>query len=362
MTAALPGWPGTRPLTTEPWAPPLAIDNTVGQLTSTVTFQVVDVYGQNMGTVTPVRPGAAIQHDTSRTIKRQLQVALGVADMEAINPINERILPTMTIGGESWPLGRYVFTDDQAYRTTRGRLGNITLFDEMWIVDQKLTSAFSSSAAVPAAVVEVCRGLPIPGIQVDASPFEAAGAWAPGAYRGAEVLSALATQGDYETPWMANSGYMRMIRTVRERTAIPAFDFDTARRVIRSRIVESTNLLTAPNRWTVIANSGNADTEPITATFDVPASAPHSLANRGFVIAEVLSLQLNNAAQARDIASGLAARAALVARVEVETAPDPRHDSYDVIRWQGENWVETAWTLPLDAGATMTHTLRRSFQ
>ena len=47
--------------------------------------------------------------------------------------------------------------------------------------------------------------------------------------------------------------------------------------------------------------------------------------------------------------------------VSVTTALDPRHDSYDVIRWQGENWLETAWSMDLAEGGNMTHQLRKSY-
>lgn len=363
MTSGLVGWPGTRPLTSQPWVPDLDLNPTIGQVVSSIVFNLIDRRsGQNLGTITPIRPGSVLNHDTTRTIKRELRLQVGTADMAEINSMTDEILPVMTMGGVDYELGRYVFTDDQASVTTRGDLGGETLMDEMWIVDQKLDRGFSSSGAVPAAVLEVCRGLPIPGIEVDPSPYLATGAWSPGAFRGAEVLNSLATQGDYETPWMANSGKMRMIRTVRESEASPTFDFDTPRTVIRSRLVRTSDLLTAPNRWTVTANGGEADDAAITATFDVPAAAPHSIANRGFVISEVLSMQLSTPGQAAAIAAGLAARAAILSRFDLETPPDPRHDSYDVILWQGVKWVETAWSMQLDPGGTMTHTLRRSFQ
>ena len=43
------------------------------------------------------------------------------------------------------------------------------------------------------------------------------------------------------------------------------------------------------------------------------------------------------------------------------TIPDPRHDGYDVIRWQGFNWLELGWSLPMIEGSSMSHTLRKSY-
>ncbi len=42
-------------------------------------------------------------------------------------------------------------------------------------------------------------------------------------------------------------------------------------------------------------------------------------------------------------------------------APDPRHDTFNVVRWQGALWREQAWSLPLVAGAEHRHELRRSY-
>jgi hypothetical protein len=48
-------------------------------------------------------------------------------------------------------------------------------------------------------------------------------------------------------------------------------------------------------------------------------------------------------------------------RVELSTPPDPRHDSHNVIRWQGENWLELAWSMPLVEGGEMRHVLRKAY-
>jgi hypothetical protein len=357
-----PNWPGLHTLAVDAPVPELDLDDGIGQRRATYRFDLVDaVSGENLGQLHPIRSGAAIVHDTSRTIKRDLRVNFGVADTAAINPLTDRIMPSMLIAGRVYPLGRYMFTDETDLVSTGGTLADTALLDEMFIVDQQQSAAFSSAQSATAAVIDFLTGLPLPGVDVEASPYPAVGSWPPGT-TGGQILEALATQGDYMTPWLDNNGVFRMVRTVDPDTAVPTLDFDRGHRVIADSITETSDLLRAPNRFVVTSNSGDAQTAAIVGTYDVPPSAPYSIAQRGFAIPQVLSLQLADAAQATAVARNLGIRQSVFRRTQVATPPDPRHDSYDVIRWQGVNWLELGWTMTLEEGAPMTHVLRRSFQ
>lgn len=354
-------WVGGRSLTTDQPDPVLDLDTGIGQRQATFQFDLVDgVTGEVLGEVHPIRT-AAITHDTTRTIKRDLRIKLGVADTAAINPLTDRILPSMLIGGQVWPLGRFMFTDETDLINTGGTLADTALVDEMFIIDQQISAAFFSNAGANAAVLDLLTGLPLPGTDVEPSPFPAVGAWAPGNTRG-QILEALATQGDYMSPWMDNHGFFRMIRTVDPDTAVPTLDFDRGNRVIQGSITETSDLLRAPNRFIVTSNSGAAATGPIVGIYDVPPAAPYSIAARGFAIPQTVNLQAGGQAQADAMARNLAIRQSVFRRTTLSTAPDPRHDSYDVIRWQGVNWLELGWSMTLEEGAPMSHTLRRSFQ
>lgn len=358
-----PNWPGLLPLATDTPSTVLDIGIGIGQRTATWRFDLVDaVSGENLGQIQPIRPGASITHDTTRSIKRDLRVTFGVTDTSAINPLTDRILPVMVIAGQEWPLGRFMFTDETDFQSTGGTLGDMALVDEMFIIDQQQSKPFSSTLSATAAVVDFLElQPPLIGLDIDASPYPAVGSWAPGT-SGGQILEALATQGDYMTPWMDNNGFFRMIRTVDPDTAVPTLDFDRGNRVIAGTVTGTSDLLRAPNRFVVTSNSSDSQTSAIIGTYDVPPSAPYSIAQRGFVIPQVVNLQLASSAQATAVARNLGIRQAVFRRAQVSTPPDPRHDSYDVIRWQGVNWLELGWTMTLQEGAPMTHLLRRSFQ
>jgi hypothetical protein len=335
------------------------------------------VTGENLGEIHPSRQQPpTLTHDTTRTIKRTLSpLVLDETDTARVNSVNSRVdLDLITSDGTAWPLGRYVFVDFTRIRTTRGHQSTSSLMDEMFIVDQKIESAFScrtlridgtitSGELASGALDRLLSDLPITYL-IEPTEFGSVGAWPQGTSRG-RIVDDLALDGDYFSPWFGNDGEMHVIRSFDPADIVPAFDWDENNVVLRDSIAESDDLVDAPNRIIVVSNTPNTlgiANQSIVGTYDTPSSAPHSQLNRGFVIPDVQELQIATTAQAVAIARNLGQRGTVFERVELSTAPDPRHDSYDVIRWQEANWLELSWSLPLVEGADMRHTMRKVYQ
>lgn len=356
-------------LTTLPHDPLLDLDPWVGQRQCTFRFDLSNgLTGEKLGQITPLL-GASLTHDTTRTIKRQLNLSLGVADTAAINAITDRVSVFMVFpNGQEYPLGIYMFTDTsrQVFASapsgihTAGGLANVTLNDEMFLVDQEITIGIDGTGfGVSVVIQNVLNGLPI-SYTLAASPFISAESWGLGTNRG-QILESLSVSGDYFSPWFGNDGQMHFIRTFFPSQQVPAFNFDAGNKVIREPILETDDLLTAPNTFIVLSNASSTPEVPVTGIATVSVTAPHSVVNRGFIIAQTENLQLSTPAQATAVAQGLAVRHTVFERVSLTTAPDPRHDSYDVIRWQGELWLELAWSMALVEGGTMNHLLRKGY-
>lgn len=359
----LPTWPGLTHLTVATPSRHLDLDRSIGQRQATWRFDLVNgVTGVKEGQLQPLRQPATISHDTTRTTKRQLSIALGVADTAAINPVTDRVLVSMVFGTTLHPLGRFMFTTPTTTTSTAGSRSTHTLTDEMFLVDQQISQGFPDVPGISCqdAVYALLAGLPIPGANVAQSPFPLIGAWAPGTTRG-QILAAIAVQGDYQTPWFDSNGILQMIRTVDPGLAVATLDMDRGNRVIRDSPTVTNDLLTAPNRFIVISNSGTAGGVPVIGKYDVPPSAPHSIQSRGFVVPSVQNLQVGTPDQAAAAARQLGLNQIIAVTTQLDTAPDPRHDSYDVIRWQGVNWLEVGWSMACKEGAPMSHTLRRGF-
>ena len=348
-------------LTTFPHDPLLDLDPWVGQRQATFRFALSDfISGEVLGDIHPIR-NASLTHDTTRTIKRQLNISLGVADTAAINPISERIDVFMVFpSGVEYPLGRYMFTDASRQVFTSGKLGQMALNDEMFLVDQQVTVGINGvDKNVATVIAKVLEGLPIT-YTLPATEYLCAEAWGLGTTRG-QMLESLSVTGDYFSPWFGNDGVMHFIRSFDPSTAVADFNFDAGNKVMRDAILESDDLLIAPNTFIVVSNAAEDPSEEVVGQYDIPPTAPHSFARRGFTIAQVENLQLSTVQQARAVAQNLGIRQTIFERVSLTTAPDPRHDAYNVVVWQGEKWLELAWSMALVEGGNMSHLLRKSY-
>lgn len=347
-------------LTNFPPDPILDLDPWVGQRSATFRFALSDaVSGELLGDIYPIR-GATLTHDTSRTIKRTLSIKLGATDTASINPLTDRVNVYMIFpNGRKEPLGRYMFADTSRDVFTSGKLSQNSLTDEMFLVDQQILSGINGvNFGVSVVIANVLTGLPIT-FKLETTDLTATEAWSVGAHRG-QILESLAVSGDFFSPWFDNNGELRFIRTFNPADKICDFDFDSGNKVMRSQIIETDDLLTAPNVIVVISNT-SSQPGAVVGLANIPVTAPNSIPNRGFTIPSVQNLQLSDNTQASAVAQGLASRLTVFERVNLTTAPDPRHDSYNVIRWQGSNWLELAWSMALTEGGTMNHLLRKAY-
>jgi hypothetical protein len=351
-------------LTKFPPDPLLDLDPWVGQRQASFRFHLIDgVTGENKGDITPLR-GASLVHDTSRTIKRQLSMNFGVRDTAFVNTVRDRVLLFMVFpDGTEYPLGRYMFTDSSRQIFTSGKLGNVMLNDEMFLVDQQITTGVDARfVGVDVAINRTLADLPIT-FRTESTSYQSVESWNIGTGRG-QILQSLSLSGDYFSPWFDNTGVLRFIRSFDPGTLgiIPDFDFDAGNKVMRNSIVETDDLLTAPNVFIVISNSATDTTTAAVGTAKVAATAPHSVENRGFEVPQVEDLQVPDVEAAQAVANNLVNRQTVFERVAINTAPDPRHDSYNVIKWQDDLWLELAWSMALTEGGQMGHLLRKAYK
>ena len=345
-------------------SPLLDFSSYVGQRSATFQFDLVDgTTGENKGTLTPIRDSpASITHDTTRTIKRELSLNLGVVDGTRVNTLRDRVKVSMIIGGSSYPLGRFLWADDSRNKTSSGSIHNSKLIDEMFIIDQKMDLGFTAAGTVDQSIRNLLVNLPGIELDMEVSGVLATGSWTAGTSR-AKVLADLCVQGGYFSPWFDNVGILRIIRAFDPADKIPTFDFDSGNRVIRDSISETNDLLEAPNKFVVISNAstGSSATVAAVGTYYVPSSAPHSIENRGFSIPDIRDIQVSNPQQAQLAAETIGISNTVFERVQLATPPDPRHDSYDVVFWDNQKWLELSWSMPLIEGAPMQHVMRKAY-
>ncbi|MFI5493564.1 hypothetical protein [Actinoplanes sp. NPDC051859] len=350
-------------------APPpdlLALDAHVGQRQVSFRFALVDRLGVHRGQLTPLRASTpTLSHDTTTTISRRVTgLTLGADDSALVRPLTDRIHLSMVLATSPpavFPLGRYLIADAVNVHTPGGLTTQLTLYDPMFIVDQQLDTGFDAGGAlVDTAVRRLLDGLPIGDLVLDATEQTSSNAWPAGTSRAAALLD-LATVGGYVKPWFNHAGQLRMPRAAEPAARPPTIDLDHPRRVLRGSVTRSPQLLRAPNRFVVVSNDPASDAAPVIGTYDVPSAAPHSISRRGFVLPTVVEAQLPSPRHAAVYARTLGIQQSVYEVVELSTPPDPRHDGYDVVRFDGHLWLETGWEMPLAAGGEMRHTLRRAY-
>lgn len=366
-----------RALHTETDVALLDLDVWVGQRSESYRFYAVDAVTGYREEVNPIsdRP-PILSHDTSRVITRDITgLYFGKRDTALLNSIRTRLLPVMVVGGVEYPLGTYLYNTQARLQYSSGTLSAGTFYDQMFVVDQQtqgsfgpsvalISSAFPQGQPVMPAILDLLAGLPIQEPYLESSNFFSVGTWGPGTYRGA-ILGQLAIDGNYFAPTFRNNSRLYLTRVFDPATATARFDFDTGNKILADPVpIETDDLITAPNRIIVIGN-GSLTTATtgaaISGSYDIPASAPHSIANRGFVIPQIEYRQVQDSSQAAAVARDIGERQTIFERIEVYTAPDPRHDAYDVIRLFGENWLELGWSLTMQSGAPMRHVLRKAY-
>jgi hypothetical protein len=359
----VPRFPRTRAETK------LDVSPYVGQLSSSWRFDLVDVVTGYRRAINPVIDGnAGIRHDTRSTIKRMISgLTLSPADTAVFNSISSRLEPFMLVGDQEFQVGRYVPSDWARFRLSAGGdvASSASFYDETFIVDQQISTGFGALSTVGETVTSMIRRFLVSypvnyHIDDGSSSFLSLGAWAAGT-RGGFILEQLALDGDFLSPWFDNASILQFKRTFDPALEFETFDFDVQSGVILKTIIESDNLINAPNRFVVIGNGASSLGASLVGSADVPSSAPHSIEKRGFVIADVQNRQVTTAAQAGAIAQNLMITQSLVEQVELQTPTDPRHDSYDIIKWQDNKWTEIAWTMPFASDGLMSHTLRRAY-
>lgn len=340
--------------------------------------------------------GGTVACDTSQAVTRSLKITLAPGDAEGWDPVEDRVRVWLVdAAGTEWPIGgRYMAVDDTAATDSAGTVRPLALADETWQLSHEIGRGFSAYAAAgdssrQGRVQNVARVaerfltrymLFNPGAEtgpsatprrpwrmpyrVDPSPYQSSAAWS-GTSTGTSVMEALAVAGDYMRPWVDNMGTYRLLRTFdpADPGRVPDFDFDRDGWDADPVPAETTDLINAPNRYIVVANSGtgNSAAGPVVGTYDVPATAPWSIARRGYVVPKTETMPVETIPQAAAAARAIAQRQQVYRRVTIHTPPDPRHDAHQVVRWRGETWLQTAWSMPLTPGASMSHTLRRAY-
>lgn len=331
-------------------------------------FDVLDTHLVRVGELHPIEPGVSVENNINRDVKRTCE-GLVIARTEAVslNYFSNRLRPMWLEGdGTEYPMGVFLVADASTVRHSWGTTAELQLVDQGLILTMLLdrSISFPRDTPVRSAMLAVLEMVNLPAYDVDTTDAVLGGVntWAMGRDSWVRVLNDLAAVAGFNSGYFDNHGTYRLRRApaVHDDT-LPDFDYDYPPRVHADSIVESEATIESPNRYVIISTSGNATT-PVVGVWDVPADAPHSYEKRGYRVVSMAERQGLSLADATEAARTKGLQDSDTYQwASFAAAADPRHDTFNVVRWAGALWREQGWSLPLEMGAEHRHELRRTY-
>ncbi len=316
---------------------------------------------------------ASIEFDSTQSIMRTARFSMRD---DNIDFLNARIRPVMgvriskNVTWAEWPLG--VFALSSPARTSVG--GAIARSVEAYDLNQTLKTNcpgerlyYPSGTLYTDAVTNLLylAGYPRANIRSSPKTLPAAIEFAPAASF-LEDINALLAAIEYTPIYPDENGIFTAteIRGPTENDVGFIYTTNTAS-IIKDGAVENVDYFSLPNRF--IAVVSNADYGELVATWDNDdPESPLSTVHRG-IVAETLTV--NDIADQRTLEAYVERvgreRSVVDGNIEFQTALMPVHGYKDIFQFEHENlgingyYQETAWSMELTAGGTMTHVARR---
>ncbi|HEV2928868.1 MAG TPA: hypothetical protein VGW74_09255 [Propionibacteriaceae bacterium] len=320
------------------------------------------------GTLTPdaARP-PTVKVDTSRAAVRTLEsFYLPAGQMHDIDTVADRVRVVHVLqNGAEFSLGWFMWGDDSRPRRGWGSERSSTLVDEGHRLDVGIDRTIGFGAGVDVLLVAIYMALlVIPSERIsyeltDAT-LTAPVSWPPGTNQ-VRIMTELMAGIGYLPPFFDRDNilHFRPLPDVSDPAFEPALSYDTPR-VLADSVVESDDLLDAPNRYIVYDSSGQGG--GIVGHYDIPSSAPFSIAARDGVVVPRIEAQqgIGTPAAAAKAAKALAMRDGVAYRWASWQSPaDPRHDVWDPVALLGRPYLEPAWSISCRSGGVMTHTAKQ---
>jgi hypothetical protein len=343
-----------------------------------VRFDLVSPGLAKIGELAPSEESTVtIENNINRAVKRSLTgLHLSPADAAQVDPFRDRVRPMWLIHNpesgqtDEYPMGVFGYANLSRLRLryhldsgteATGNMGDMLMaFDQA--LDRSLTWQAGTLIADILARLAADAGVYVTSIEATDKRLGSPIAYVAGRDTRLKVLNEVAGLAGFASPWFDNAGVL-VARTIPEvGGAPPDFDYDSPPRIYEGTTVISDDTLDAPNFYVVVDTA--AVDAPITGSYAVPASAPHSISNRGYPVVRLIEVQgLQSTAAARDLAraSALQDRSAFQ-WAEVQSVVNPLHDTFNVVQFDRELWREQAWRVACAPGGPQMHSWRRTYR
>jgi len=342
------------------------LDLTVSQRAEGFRFELLDSALNKIGDLYP-QEWARIENGTTNAIKRRMNLRIPPDQYDDVNVLRDRVKPYMVLeNGSEYPLGVFMFADGSSPEWSFGKVNDASLFDQGLILGQQLRRpiGFEAGALVTDCMRQVAEIGGINAALLDSSSAVLGSplSWlAGGSETYASILEQLAKIAGFYSPYFDRNGLLTGRTAIDPNTYYPSLIYAENGRIIAGTIVRSNDLLAAPNVYVVYDNSATG--QPVLAEYELPDEAPHSIANRGFAVPKIVEAAgIGTVDQALALAKQMAqTEAKAYETVNYQSATDPRHDTFDVLRFLDDLYIETAWAITCKPGGPMEHEIKRVY-
>lgn len=327
-----------------------------------------------IGTLDNVVSGEVSMASLATDIKRTAR--FNMRDNKDIDWLNDRIQPfcmfRMPDGGwVEWSLGIFLLNSPKKREKNRQVYRDIEAYDGLQVLlDDKFDSRYTIAVGTKyiTAIQNIFFTLGITKINIPntdltlpiTKEFEIGTAKL-------RAINELLGELNYTSLWVDEKGYYTaMPYVIPSERAIDYHYKDDELSIIYNGLEEELDLFSIPNKWVVVQS--NAETEPLTSAYtnENPASVT-STVSRGRLIVDFREVDnIANQTSLDNYTKRLAFEASQIyGHIEFETAIMPIHSYSDLLQIQyntleiNDRYVETNWTIPLQAGARMRHRARK---
>lgn len=342
-------------------------------MTRTVSFRYVIV--RNGADATEIFPteGSApvIRMNDGGEIKTSLTGSFADPG-DAVNWLSDRIRPEMVLDGVTYPLGIFLPASVRTEENDTERWVDIEAFDQCWILRDTKTEGlqyFASGTNYLTAVQSLLTASGIALVSItpsNATLAEAREDWDIGTSY-LEIINKLLSEINYNPIWFDQEG-LAILEPASTPTAANiehTLDDTNVQSLLLPQISMETDIYQAPNVFIAVCSNADKSAAMVATSENTNPQSPLSIAKRGRRIATVLKVD-NIASQLE-----LQAYADLIRNksmisgetIEVTTGLLPGFGVADVVALRyGELFatcVEHSWSMQLQVGGTMQHTLEK---
>lgn len=340
----------------------------------TFRYDRLDEENTYLGPLSSVVDGH-VEQNWLADIKRK--ASFTIRDDGVLNYLSDRIQPWVRLGippyGRNdwveWPQGVFLLTTPTRTVDSSGRvLRQVDGYDALTVYADDLVSSRYTLLAGSVVTDEVATLLDTAHLTVQASALTLSTdrEWEPGTSK-LKIISDLLDSINYESLSMDEYG-RAVVQAYRSPTDRPAeYTYaDDDQGLIVPQVDQTLDLFSVANHW--ILTVSNPDQDPLSSTYtNTDPASPTSTVRRGRTITDFRQ-ELDAADQTTldDKVARLAFAASQVYEiVTFSTALMPVHSGNDVIAFRygglaiNDKYSEHSWSMDLQAGASMSHTIRR---